>query len=51
MHVGGLRGDLVFRGREGLKSRLVCDWFSVKVKNASGYQHQTQHGAAPPLLG
>lgn len=48
--VGDLRGDMIFRARERLTSRLVCDWFSVKAKNASGYQRQTQHRAAPLLL-
>lgn len=35
-NVGDLRGDMIFRGHGGLKNRLVCNWFSVKVNDDRG---------------
>lgn len=49
-NVGDLRGIMIFRGREGLKNRLVCNWFSVKVKGGSGWQSETQHSSSPPQI-
>jgi hypothetical protein len=48
--VVSVRKGLIFRGREGLESTLVCNWFSVKVKDDSGCQSQTPHGDCPLLF-